>query len=226
MKLLIKFPTRQRPEKFLRMLRKYTDLLADKEEYAIIITADLDDTTMNTPEMREEIAAFPQTRIIFGNSKSKIEAVNADIPTDEAWDILLLASDDMDPVVPGFDMVIRQKMTEHYPDTDGVLFFNDGAQGENLNTLSIMGRRYYDRFGYIYHPDYISFFCDNEFTEVANTLNKMTYFPEVIIKHRHFYNEKEKPDALYRQNGRFNSVDRKTFQKRKAKGFYLGEPTI
>jgi hypothetical protein len=76
-------------------------------------------------------------------------------------------------------------MTEHYPDTDGVLWFNDGYQGNRLNTLCILGKKYYDRFNYIYHPDYISVWCDNEFMDVANLLGKQIYFDDIIIRHEH-----------------------------------------
>ena len=59
----------------------------------------------------------------------------------------------MVPLVNGYDTVIKEKMTLHYADTDGVLWFNDGHQEKKLNTLCILGKKYYDRFGYIYHPD-------------------------------------------------------------------------
>jgi hypothetical protein len=40
-------------------------------------------------------------------------------------------------------------MTKLYPDTDGVLWFNEGYLGMQNNTLSIMGKKYYDRFRFI-----------------------------------------------------------------------------
>ena len=75
---------------------------------------------------------------------------------------------------------IRQKMIKHFPDTDGVLWFFDGWR-KDLNTLCIIGRKYYERFGYIYHPDYKSFWCDAEFTEVANKLKKQVLLLLVAI---------------------------------------------
>ena len=66
-------------------------------------------------------------------------------------------------------------MTELYPNTDGVLWFNDGNQGNRLNTLCILGKKYYERFNYIYHPDYTSLWADNEFMDVANLLNKQIF---------------------------------------------------
>ena len=72
-------------------------------------------------------------------------------------------------------------MSFNYPDTDGVLWFNDGFQGNRLNTLCILGKKYYERFNYIYHPDYISLYCDEEQTNVARNMNKMV---DLVIKNR------------------------------------------
>ena len=91
----------------------------------------------------------------------------------------------MIPVVKGYDTIIKNNMSKLYPDTDGVLWFNDGYQGNKLNTLCILGKKYYDRFGYIYNPEYISVWSDNEFMDVGNILGKQTYFDEVIIQHQH-----------------------------------------
>jgi hypothetical protein len=91
----------------------------------------------------------------------------------------------MTPIVKGYDNIIRNNMKTHYPDTDGVLWFNDGYQGQNLNTLCILGRKYYQRFGYIYCPEYKSLWCDNEFMDQANLLGRQIYFHETIIKHEH-----------------------------------------
>jgi hypothetical protein len=183
MKLLIKFPTRNRPEKFLKALDKYCRFLSDKST-KIIVTCDNDDESMKQEYVLAAIKQYENVVLFFGDNKSKIEAVNANLDNVD-FDILLLASDDMLPTVNGYDEVIKNKMLEYYPDTDGVLWFNDGYQGNKLNTLSIMGKKYFDRFGYIYYPEYKSVWCDNEFMDVANILGKQTYFEETIIRHEH-----------------------------------------
>ena len=114
---------------------------------------------------------FKNVEFFYGNSKSKIEAVNADMDKVGDWDVLLLASDDMIPQVKNYDEIIIQKMNEFFPDTDGVLWFNDGNR-KDLNTLCILGKKYYNRLNYIYYPEYKSTWCDNEFTDVGNILKK------------------------------------------------------
>ena len=135
------------------------------------------------------------------------------------YDIILLASDDMVPVVKGYDAIIRQKMSSTYPDTDGALWFNDGYQ-DRINTLVIIGKKYYDRFGFIYNSVYKSVYCDNEFTDVAKKLNKITYFDEVIIRHEHPGNSSEYlSDSLYLRNAKYWDDDEYTYYYRNAGGY-------
>ncbi|PCJ57935.1 MAG: hypothetical protein COA65_08730 [Rhodospirillaceae bacterium] len=159
------------------------------------------------------------TTIIGGTSNNKIHACNRDIEKGKDWDIIVLISDDMIPQIDGWDEIIRQAMTKYYPDTDGTLWFNDGYQ-DRICTLCIIGRKYFDRFGFIYHPDYNSLFCDNEFTEVAKGLDKMTYFTACIFRHEHFANNPQiKRDKLYDRNEAFFNIDKATYERRKAEGF-------
>jgi hypothetical protein len=184
-KLLVKFPTRGRPDKFFTVLDRYYYGSKRKNLTSFLITCDKDDISMNNDAVRERLQKnYRNTFVVFGESKSKIEAVNNDMNLAPEHDIILLASDDMVPEEKGYDEVIRNKMQELYPDTDGVLWFFDGYR-RDFNTLCILGKKYYDRFGYIYHPSYKSFWCDNEFTDVANNLGKQTFIDKVIIRHIH-----------------------------------------
>lgn len=218
-KLLIKFPTRSRPEKFLNVLDEYYKLLRNPN-FEFVVSCDTDDSSMNNESIKQKLDAYPNLKYYFDDNKSKIQAVNNNI-SDKSFDIVLLASDDMLPIVAGYDEIIRQKMEENFPDTDGVLWFNDGFQGRNLNTLSILGKKYYDRFNYLYHPAYRSLYPDTEFTIVSQQLNKAKYFEEVIIKHVQYSIVKETPDELYIRNDNLESVDRVTFLERKNKNFDL-----
>ncbi len=219
MRLLIKFPTRNRPNKFLKVLNTYVKNLDDKTT-KIIVSCDLDDDTMTEEHIKDVIKQYDNVTMFYGNNKSKIEAINADLDNVD-FDILLLASDDMIPIVKGFDTIIKNKMLEYYPNTDGVLWFNDGYQGNKLNTLCILGKKYYDRFGYIYNPEYISVWSDNEFMDVGNILKKQIYFDEVIIQHQHpdwgFGNR----DMIHTNNSVNESKDRQTYIRRKEKNFEL-----
>jgi hypothetical protein len=221
MKLLIKFPTRNRKNKFFKVLKQYQNLCEDFDNTFFLITLDNDDETMNPSEVSNIFGTFKNIKVVYGNSDSKIHAINRDIELVDEWDIVLLASDDMTPKVKGYDNIIRDRMKEFYPDTDGILWFNDGHQGNKLNTLSILGKKYYDRFGYIYQPEYKSVWSDNEFMMVGNLLGKQTYMDEVIIEHEHPDWGYGNRDIIHQINSKNESHDRNLFMNRKNNNFYL-----
>jgi len=221
MKLLIKFPTRNRKNKFFKVLRQYQNLCEDLDNTYFLITLDNDDESMNPSDVEDIFNTFKNIKVVYGTSNSKIHAVNRDIELVNDWDIVLLASDDMTPKVKGYDNIIRNKMKELYSDTDGILWFNDGHMGNKLNTLCILGKKYYDRFGYIYHPEYKSVWSDNEFMLVGNILGKQTYFEQVIIEHEHPDWGYGSRDEIHQNNSKNENQDKLLFTKRKDNNFYL-----
>lgn len=201
MRILVKFPTRGRPEKFMKALKAYIDLASNKALITFLVTMDNDDISA-TPAFIETVKSMhTDIRICIGTSNGKIHAINRDMDKAPPFDILLLASDDMVPEIKAYDDTIRNTMALHFPDTDGVLWFNDGIKGSELNTLCVLGKKYYDRFGYIYYPGYKSFFCDNEFMDTARSLKRQIYFDVILIRHLHVIYDFSLDDDTYRRNG-------------------------
>jgi len=219
MKILYKYPTRARPNWFKSTLLTYYNKMSKGCDFTFLVTCDIDDDSMNNAPMCDFMDKMPNLVYIFGEHASKIDACNADMSLVTDWDILVLVSDDMIPAVKDYDNIIVETMKRYYPDTDGALHFNDGFLGEDRTiTLSIMGRKMYERFGYVYHPDYISFFCDNEFTDVVYALKRCHYDSSVIIKHEWKGGKGE--DDLYRRNTKMGQgTDDETYKRRKALGF-------
>ena len=216
MKLLIKYPTRARPDQFRRVLALYVAKLSGKHDVRFVISADSDDATMNNDAVKAFVAAQPHATLCIGPPKTKIQACNADMAGRD-FDVLVLASDDMIPVADEYDDVICGHMARFWPQLDGCLHYNDGLQGK-LNTLSIMGRALYERFGYIYHPDYFSLWCDNEFQEVTEQWGVSVFINQVIIRHEWASIR----DKLRNKGTSFYVRDGHVFQVRKAAGFPKG----
>lgn len=220
MRLLIKYPTRGRPQQFLTTLKGWLDNADDLSRIAVLVSYDVDDATMNSPILGEAIRMH--SRVVTGGrySKSKIHACNRDLseyPGD--WDVVLLISDDMWCVRKGWDTMIRENMGRHFPDTDGALWFYDGAQ-RKINTLECVGRARYNKFGYLYHPDYFSFWCDNETTEVGLRDGKLVFVEQSIAHHHHpSWLGGMKKDATYQRNHGYWAKDQATYERRKAAGF-------
>jgi hypothetical protein len=220
MKLLIKFPTRGRKEKFFSVLDKYYSNLSDLDNTTFLISLDKDDTQMNNNEVVNKLKTYKNLKYFYGSSKNKVEAVNRDINKVNDWDIVLLASDDMIPQIEGYDELIRNEMLKTYSDTDGVLWFNDGNR-KDLNTLCILGKKYYKRFNYIYNPEYKSTWCDNEFTEVGNILKKQKFIDQIIIKHEHPDWGFGSRDDIHRLNLENENYDKSVYLKNKVTNFGL-----
>ena len=218
--ILYNFATRNRPDKFFLVIDEIYRL-SKRKDFIILVKCDDDDILMNNEVIKSKLESYDNLITIWGKSNNKIHAINRDInELTKPWDILVNMSDDMVPVQEGFDEVIVKDMNIQYPDLDGVLHYNDGHLGGVLMTLSIMGKKYYDRFNYVYHPDYCSFFCDNEAMEVAKYLNKYIYINNFIIEHRHpQHGCPNENDILYMQNNKYWDIDHITFNKRKDKGY-------
>lgn len=208
--LLIKYPTRSRPELFKKTLALYQQDSLPR----FLITIDADDATMNTPAMLEWMDAQPRLKYRIGNSSTKIEAINDGL-AEESFDLLIVAADDMIPTVPNYAQRIAGLFADHFPAGDGVLHLNDGRTGRNLNTLPIMDRKYFDRFGYVYDGAYSSLWADNEFQSVSELLGRSCYIDCVLI--RHAWTEVTGKDDLHLRNEAFYESDRLVYESRKSR---------
>lgn len=204
MNILVKFPSRERPRQFEKTLKGY--IKNQSTNYvSYLITLDSDDKNIvayiNICDSL--ISQGIKLKYIIDISGSKIKAINRDMEWAENWEILVLASDDMICKQSGWDLILINEMTNYFSDTDGVLWFWDGAESKvsgtkpkilnneitgGLNTMCILGKKYYDRFGYIYHPDYLNLWCDNEFTEVSKRLKRVYYSEQILFRHEHWAN--------------------------------------
>jgi hypothetical protein len=218
-KILIKMPTRSRCTQFFSTLDQYYAKLSNQVPYHFVISCDIDDPIMNNPEVIARLNSYPNLSYYFSANSSKIEAYNKDIDKHLDFDIIILTSDDMIPLVQDFDLIIAHYMYAFFPEYDGVLHFNDGALGPILNTLPIVGRKFYGWFGYVYFPGYTAFFCDNELSDISKMLNKVVYFDQVLIEHRHPATGKGEPDLLYVRNNAYFYKDQELYLQRKALNF-------
>jgi hypothetical protein len=138
----------------------------------------------------------------------------------------------MVPQMEGWDSAIRSHMQAYFPDTDGILWCNDGWQGEKLNTLCIYGRKMYDEtLKCIYRPEYKSFFCDTELTDRCrgDLAPKCRYIQHCIIRHEHpGTGFAQNMDPLYAKNQMHWTADLHTYIRRKSYPFHWSVliPTI
>ena len=220
--LVIKFPTRNRPEKFKAVFSRYLTFLSGRHNVQFIITMDTNDETMNNDSIKEWLSTRAKNANIkwfYGDSKTKIEACNANMEEVDG-DVLLLASDDMVPMQMGYDDVIFKAFAQSASDFYGAVKFWDGLRPKDdlLMTLTVMGFPLYREFGYIYNPEYVSLYCDDEQTQVCAAIGKLAKCDACIIQHQW---TSEPFDALHarNENREMYNVDRETYERRKANKF-------
>lgn len=119
-------------------------------------------------------------------------------------DILIYLSDDFD--CPKYwDRLIVEKLDINL---EQILKVDDclQAMGVAVLTIPIMTRAFYNKFGYFFHPEYKSMFCDEDLYHVARIMNGLVFAPELKFPHLHPSNPSEtlrsnSDDTYNRSNG-------------------------
>jgi hypothetical protein len=219
MKILFKLTSRSRPDNFFRALDSILENITDSD-FGILCSLDEDDQSMNNPIVMDRLSNYATSGLEFiahfGKSKSKIDAINRDLQNRGDWQILVNVSDDQVITVKGFDEIIRANMPA---DLDCFLHFRDTNHNppDALCTLSILGRKYFERDGFIYDPRFKSYFCDNLAQDIAKAIGKYKYIPEVIFDHLHPGYGKGENDAQYKANDKNWNRDAMLYKNLKRK---------
>ena len=126
----------------------------------------------------------------------------------------------MIPCFQDFDDIIMQGMEQFFPDMDGAIKFHDGLRPKEdlLMTLPVLGWNLYKKFGYIYHPDYTSLYCDNEMTIVCRDLGKLLVSPVCIFRHE-WTNQPFDDLHARNENSEMYAIDSKVFEERQKNRF-------
>lgn len=134
-----------------------------------------------------------------------IIAISDDFDCPDSWDHRLL-----NQIAGRKDFVVRID--------DGIR--NPGILTEKIIPMPIMDRTFYNRFGYIYQPDYNHFFGDEELFRVGVILGAKIEVP-LLFPHIHPVTGKVQSDHVNKKNNAFHPGDKETFKKREAEGFGL-----
>ena len=210
-------PSRGRPEKSRDTITKWINL-SNSKDIEVIISLDIDDSIKYKYEITG-FAALESPRGIFsmaGINRSAVDAINEGAKV-STGNILIVVSDDTD-CYPGWDAGILQDCAGK---NDFIIKTQDGIQ-KWIITMPIMDRAYYNRFGYIYHPDYLHMFCDTELTCVAD-LTGRKIVSNLMFKHNHYSVTKERQDEVSKRADKTWDQGEKLFLERYKRNFDLKE---
>lgn len=169
-------PSRGRAKLAKSVYDKWVGTATQPENIEYILSVDIDD-----PELGNYKSLFDCDCVKFINNdnKSAIEAIN--VGAEHATgNLLIVVSDDFD-CQQGWDVTLFRYLKDK---KDFIVKTYDGLQPWII-TLPIMDRVYYNRFGYIYYPEYRHMFCDTEMTCVGDLLDKTIIAP-ITFQHKHY----------------------------------------
>ncbi len=127
--------------------------------------------------------------------------------------LIIAISDDF--VCPdGWDTLLLNELAGK---SDYVVKTQDGLQ-PYIMTLPMMDRAFYNRLGYIYHPEYNHMYGDEELADVGKLLNKTITLPH-YFRHEHYSTGINAKDDVNAKNDSFMMIDKETYTARKKKNF-------
>jgi len=209
-KISLIHPSRSRSSKAIEVAKRWIAQAGEQVEY--ILSIDSDD-----PEKALYYHLFLGRRIICKDNRSAIDAIN-NAAKEATGDIFVVVSDDFDCPSQWATSLLRCVEGR----TDWIAKTNDGIQ-RWIITLPIMDRAYYDRFGYIYHPDYMHMFCDTHMTAVADLIGRKINL-ELRFPHNHYSVGKSDRDDINIRADKTWGQGEYTFMKHYRNNFGLVDP--
>lgn len=221
--ITILHPSRSRPQQAIVTAKKWIDRIGlSQDEFEYVMSLDADDPSLWGYTRKMPCLNFTT---LINNNRSAIDAINVAASfyskhRGKSGDFLIVVSDDFDcPENWGYIL----KSLLHFPD-DSVYKFFDGIQ-DWVITLPIMGWKYYNRFGYVYHPSYFHQFCDTELACVAELIGKLKIIPKELVIFKHLCESIPKDDLNKRNDATFEEGKR-NFIERKKRNFDLNPEDI
>jgi hypothetical protein len=119
---------------------------------------------------------------------------------------------------------------QHWSEREVVLDVETGAPGwtaagSGLLTFCFVTRKYYNRYGYLLYPGYLTVYSDNDFTDQARKDGVVVDARHLKFEHRHpIYDPNVKTDAVYENQSRSEAweIGRKVYIERsRGRGYHV-----
>jgi hypothetical protein len=204
MKISIIHPSRHRIKQALATREKWLLRADNPVEY--IFSFDSDDDTIPS-----------YVGGLRSPNKTAIEAINA-AALNATGNLFIVVSDDFDCPEHWDTLLLKEIGGEE----DFVVKTQDGIQ-KTLITLPILDRKYYNRFGYIYHPDFLHMGSDVEFTAVAHMLGRVIN-SDLMFEHLHYTTGKSPKDAISEKNDLTYRHGDEVLEEHKKNNFGIDNP--
>lgn len=192
-KALVLAPTRGRPASAERLWKLFQETKTC-EGTSILFAIDDDDPDRKAYEgLGLPLTVAPRQRLAAMLNRLALEhATKPDAPF-----AIGFMGDDHIPRTRGWDEIMLTKLQEM---KTGVVYANDLFQGSHLPATPFMSADIIRALGYMHPPTLVHLVIDAFWKEIAESIDRLAYMPDVIVEHLHPYANKAEWDALYIEN--------------------------
>lgn len=182
-------PSLGRPVQARKCYDHWMQTCSGEHEIEWIVSLNRSDTEL---ENYEQCFIGAKVVLLRTNSSNMVQATNQAAKVC-AGELLILVSDDMwSPEMWDSRILHKYEMI----DGAGILQVFDGITAQKL-TIPIMNRLAYLKLGYMYHPEYISMYADDDLRKTALKHDMLYNATDIVIEHKHYSVGKSKYDKTY-----------------------------
>jgi len=182
-------PSLGRPVQARKCYDHWMQTCSGEHEIEWIVSLNRSDTEL---ENYEQCFIGAKVVLLRTNSSNMVQATNEAAKVC-AGELLILVSDDMwSPEMWDSRILHKYEMI----DGAGILQVFDGITAQKL-TIPIMNRLAYLKLGYMYHPEYISMYADDDLRKTALKHGMLYNATDIVIEHKHYSVGKSKYDKTY-----------------------------
>lgn len=199
-------PSRNRPEMAHKQYKNWIAKSTGVIEIEHILSIDLDE-----PQADKYKELFTDSLIVQTNpSDGYVVGATNEGAKYATGDILIYFSDDFD-CPQHWDFYVTQRLKDKV--LTALHVEDDYSHFRNLFTIPIITRDLYDKWGFFWHPDFKSMFCDNFMWEQVKREGKILKAKDLIFTHHHHDLKRAEKDETYTRSGAQYHAGRDVFNK-------------
>lgn len=214
MKISVIHPTRGRKQMAFDTATKWFDRADGSFEYILSV-----DTSENENYDAFYTMGDRDTWVCESDNKTAIEAINNAAKKCKG-DLIIVVSDDTD-CPEHWDTLLLKELKGQY---DFCAKVDDGLQ-PTLITMPVMDRVFYERYGYVYHQDFLHLHCDEELTCVSIMTGKYLKLP-LLFRHLHYTAGLSEKDNINIKNDATWAHGQATLDRHAKNNFGIINPVI
>lgn len=217
MKIDILIPSHRREYRIKEIVGNWVQRAQSAQNITVWVGCEMEDQKVYNERLSEFEAEH--VRLVPDTYGCYVEAINK-LAKASKGEAIICAADDVVPCAE-YDVIIEDGFRQNFPDFDGALKANDliHTMEEASNTHPVIGRKFLDRFPWVYYPGYFALWADTEFAHISEGMNKVVRIPQLVLEHMHHSIGKTPRDYTHERPLSQNLSGERLFKIRKEEGF-------